>query len=63
MGTNRVSITVSTPAGAETVHGLLADGATSKMTWFISRSWFDFSVRMMGRRMMVSGVSMGFLVT
>src|SRR5882672_8143965 len=38
---------------------LLADGATSKMTWFSSRSWFDFSVRMMGRRMMVSGVSMG----
>src|SRR5258706_7925915 len=37
---------------------LLAAGATSKMTWFFSRSWFDFSVRMMGRRMMVSGVSM-----
>src|SRR5882672_4004010 len=38
---------------------LLALGATSKITWFCSRRRFDFSVRMMGRRMSVSGVSIG----
>src|SRR5258706_1832590 len=37
---------------------LLAVGATSKMTWFFSRRRFDFSVRMIGRRMRFSGVSM-----